>query len=79
MEEYPTRWTCPEEEAVEVSTREEAVRFMLHVITATVYASSEDYDQAVVDFFAQLEALGHLIGASDIDEVARFIRRRSRC
>ena len=78
MEHYPTRWSPSEYETEELGTHEQAIRFMLDVINATIYGSGEDYDQALQDFFAQLEALGHLIGARELDEISAFLRRRCR-
>lgn len=59
-------------------TREEAIRFLLGVINSTVYSSGESYDRALRDFFPQVEALGHLIGARSIDDVSLFLRRSCR-
>ncbi len=59
-------------------THEQAVSFMLNVINATIYSSGDNYEQALVDFFPQLEALGHLIGAGDLDEISFFMRRNCR-
>ena len=78
MEKYPTRRESFEKEAEEVTSHEEAVSFLLDVISATIYSSGEDYHLALRDVFAQLEALGHLIGASDLDEISAFIRRHCR-
>jgi hypothetical protein len=52
----------------------QAVHFLLNVINATVYSSGEDYPNAVREFFPQLQALGHLIGAASLDEVSEFLR-----
>lgn len=60
------------------ATREEAVRFLLNVINSTIYSSGENYDRALRDFFPQLEALGHLIGADSIDDISLFLRRSCR-
>ena len=54
----------------------QATRFLLNVINATIYSSGDDYDGALQEFFPQLQALGHLIGASDLDEVSSFLRNR---
>jgi len=78
LQEYPTRWTSSEFETEEANTHEQAVRSMLQVITATIYSSADDYDRAIGEFFAQLEALGRLIGARDLDDVSAFLRRRCR-
>lgn len=77
MEEYPTRWAY-EDKVEETLTKEQAIRFLFHVLTGTIYASADDYDQAVEDFFTQIEALGLLIGAGGIDEVSLFLRNNCR-
>jgi hypothetical protein len=59
-------------------TREEAVRFLFNVLNSTIYSSGENYDKALEDFFPQLEALGHLIGAESIDDISLFLRRSCR-
>lgn len=51
---------------------------MVHAITATIYSSGEDYDRAIHDFFAQIEALGLLVGAEDLEEVSAYLRHASR-
>lgn len=56
----------------------QAIRFMLNVINATIYSSGDDYEGAVVEFFPQLQALGHLIGARDLEDVSEFLRIHSR-
>jgi hypothetical protein len=61
----------------EEATHTQAVRFLLNVINATIYASGDDYGGALNDFFPQIQALGHLIGARNLDEVSEFLRRRS--
>ena len=55
----------------------QAVRFLLNVINATIYSSGDDYQGALEEFFPQIQALGHLIGARSLDEVSEFLRRRS--
>jgi hypothetical protein len=59
------------------ATHGQAVRFLLNVINATIYSSGEDYDGALEEFFPQVQALGHLIGARSLDDVSEFLRRRS--
>ncbi|MBI4601503.1 MAG: hypothetical protein HY721_06005 [Planctomycetes bacterium] len=59
------------------SSHGQAVRFLLNVINATIYSSGDDYEAALQDFFPQIQALGHLIGARSIDEVSQYLRRRS--
>lgn len=79
MEEYPTRWASDREaEDLNEAEKEQAARFMLNMINATIYASGNDYDRALRDFFAQIEALGLLIGAADLDELSTFLRHASR-
>ena len=51
-----------------------AVRFLLNSINATIYASGDDYFEALQEFFPQVQALGHLIGARSINEVSSFLR-----
>ena len=53
-----------------------AVRFLLNSINATIYASGEDYHEALEEFFPQIQALGHLIGARNLGEVSAFLRDR---
>ena len=55
----------------------QSIRFLLNVINATIYGSGDDYEAALSEFFPQVQALGSLIGARDLDEVSEFIRRRS--
>lgn len=52
----------------------QAVRFLLNSINATIFASADDYVGALEDFFPQVQALGHLIGAESFDEVSSFLR-----
>jgi hypothetical protein len=61
----------------EKATHAQAVRFLLNVINATIYSSGDDYQGALNEFFPQVQALGHLIGARSIDEVSEYLRRRS--
>ena len=81
MEKYPTSWRRegaePESEDA-VDSQIQAVRFLVNVVNATIYSSGQDYETAVSDFFPQLQALGHLIGAQDLDEVSAFLRRHAR-
>ncbi len=51
-----------------------AVRFLLNSINATIYASGDDYVEALEEFFPQVQALGHLIGARSLGEVSTFLR-----
>lgn len=53
-----------------------AVRFLLNSINATIYSSGDDYCEALEEFFPQVQALGHLIGARSIGEVSAFLRDR---
>ncbi len=53
-----------------------AVRFLLNSLNATIYASGDDYCGAVEEFFPQVQALGHLIGARSLAEVSAFMRDR---
>ncbi len=53
-----------------------AVRFLLDSINATIYSSGDDYYTSVEEFFPQVQALGHIIGARSISEVSAFIRNR---
>ena len=55
----------------------QSIRFLLNVINSTIYTSGDDYDGALTEFFPQLQALGSLIGARDLDEVSEFLRQRS--
>jgi hypothetical protein len=77
LEKEPTkkRGSSKGRDAQEIHSQ--AVRFLLNVINATIYSSGEDYCQAVEEFFPQIQALGQLIGATSIDEVGVFLRRRN--
>jgi hypothetical protein len=77
LEKEPTKKRGARRTKKEKDIHGQAVRFMLDVINATIYSSGEDYQEAVVEFFPQLQALGHLIGAADIDEVSEYLRHRS--
>ena len=81
MEKEPTKKERPAKAKLESgglgSTQGQAVRFLLNVINATIYSSGDDYQGALEEFFPQVQALGHLIGARSIDEVSEFLRRRS--
>jgi len=77
LEKEPTK-RRPVSEGGKLGTKHgQAVRFLLNVINATIYSSGEDYDGALDEFFPQVQALGHLIGARNLDEVSEFLRRRS--
>jgi hypothetical protein len=76
VEKEPTKKRRPKS-AQGGKTHEQAVRFLLNVINATIYASGDDYPGSLADFFPQVQALGHLIGAHDLDEVSEFLRRRN--
>ena len=79
MEKEPTkRRRRAAKEQAQKDAHVQAVRFLLNVINATVYSSGDDYQGAVLEFFPQIQALGHLIGARSIDEVSEFIRAQSR-
>ncbi len=58
------------------SENEHAIRFLLNSINATIFSSGEDYDGALDEFFPQIQALGHLVGARSLDEVSSFLRDR---
>jgi hypothetical protein len=77
VDEYPAR-RYREEQGEICESREQAVQFMLNVLNATILSSGEDYESALEQFFPQLQAIGHLIGAESIDEVSAFLRRNSR-
>ena len=77
MEKEPTKRERRSPEQSLDASQGQAVRFLLNVLNATIYSSGEDYSSAVEEFFPQLQALGHLIGARSIDEISEFIRRRS--
>lgn len=76
MEQEPTKHRRQKTKKTHAS-QSQATRFLLNVINATIYSSGDDYDGALEEFFPQLQALGHLIGASDLDEVSSFLRNRS--
>ena len=74
MEHYPARRPYRGDEQDTCESREQAVQFMLNVVNATIYSSGQDYDDAIEQFFPQLQALGHLIGAESLDEISAFLR-----
>jgi hypothetical protein len=78
VENIPTRGHEPAGGIWSCDDRESAIRFMLNVINATICSSGDDYEGALREFFPQIQALGHLIGARDIDDVTLFLRRRCR-
>lgn len=63
-------------ESPDVVEQNHAVRFLLNSINATIYASGDDYCEALEEFFPQVQALGHLIGARSLSEVSVFLRDR---
>jgi hypothetical protein len=65
------------EEFEYADTKAQSIRFLLNVINATIYSSGDDYETAVEEFFPQVQALGCLLGATDLDEISEFLRRRS--
>ncbi len=73
MDEYPARRYREEKDEI-CESREQAVQFMLNVLNATIFSSGDDYPGALEQFFPQLQAIGHLIGAESIDEVSSFLR-----
>ena len=79
MEKEPTKKhrPRPEPEQAQNQSHGQAVRFLLNIINATIYSSGEDYEGALEEFFPQIQALGHLVGARSVDEVSEFLRRRS--
>ena len=77
MEKEPTKKKRRPPEPSLDANQGQAVRFLLNVINATIYSSGEDYQSAVEEFFPQIQALGHLVGARSIDEVSELLRRRS--
>lgn len=78
MEKEPTKRREPTPGDGKLGANQgQAVRFLLNVINATIYSSGEDYPGALEEFFPQVQALGHLIGARSLDEVSEFLRRRS--
>ncbi len=77
MEKEPTKKKRSPKEEPATTSQGQAIRFLLNVINATIYSSGEDYEGALEEFFPQVQALGHMIGARSIDEVSEFLRRRS--
>ena len=76
MEKEPTKHQRHKTEQPQVS-EDQGTRFLLNVINATIYSSGDDYEGSLEEFFPQIQALGHMIGASSIDEVSSFLRNRS--
>lgn len=76
MEKEPTKKRRPAKGDKNQVDHAQAVRFLLNVINATIYSSGDDYRAALEEFFPQVQALGHLIGAKSLDEVSEFLRRR---
>ena len=79
MEKEPTKRRRAVRGQPKKDVHGQAVRFLLNVINATIYSSGEDYHGAVLEFFPQIQALGHLVGASDLDEVSEFLRSPRGC
>lgn len=79
MEKEPTKRRRTARGQPKEEVHGQAVRFLLNVINATIYSSGDDYHAAVQEFFPQLQALGHLIGARNLDEVSEFLRAPNRC
>ncbi len=53
---------------------EDAVQFLLNAVNATIFSSGDDYCGAIEEFFPQVQAIGHLIGARSLEEVSVFMR-----
>ena len=77
LHQEPTRKRRPSKGKPTKDSHGQAVRFLMNVINATIHASGDDYPGAVHEFFPQLQALGHLIGARSLDEVSQFLRSRA--
>ena len=77
MEREPTKRHRVVRGQVTQGVHSQAVQFLLNVINATICSSGEDYEGAVEEFFPQLQALGQLIGASDLDDVSDFLREHN--
>ncbi len=77
MEKEPTKKKRSPKEEPAATSQGQAIRFLLNVINATIYSSGDDYDGALEEFFPQVQALGHMIGARSLDDVSEFLRRRS--
>jgi len=75
LEKRPAKDRKPKSQGSSVGDHH-AVRFLLDSLNATIYGSGDDYHEAIEEFFPQVQALGHLIGASSIDDVSSFIRDR---
>jgi len=75
VDNYPARREIRDHEEDVYESREQAVRFMANVVNATIHSSGDDYEGALEQFFPQLQALGHLIGAESLEEVSAFLRR----
>ena len=62
----------PVSDACEQQT--DAIDFMVTMIAATICSSGQDYNAAVERFFPQLQTLGELIDASNLDDVSACLR-----
>jgi hypothetical protein len=78
LEKEPTKKRRAARTQPQKDIQGQAVRFLLNVISATIYSSGDDYDSAVQEFFPQLQALGHLIGARDLEDVSEYLRSQGR-
>ena len=75
MEKKPAKGRSPKSQGASVGDQH-AVRFLLDSLNETICASGDDYHEALEEFFPQVQALGHLIGASSLDDVSSFMRDR---
>ena len=77
MEKEPTKKRRVPQGPTPGEAQAQSIRFLLNVINATIYSSGDDYEGALEEFFPQIQALGYLVGARNLDEVSEFLRRRS--
>ena len=68
------RWGTDQHASDECHSHTDAVDFMITMIGATICSSGQDYEGAIERFFSQLQALGEMIEARDLDEVSACLR-----
>ena len=68
------RWGTDQHASDECHSHTDAVDFMITMIGATICSSGQDYNGALERIFPQLQALGQMIDARDLDEVSDCLR-----
>lgn len=68
------RWGTDQQVSDVCEQHSDAVDFMVTMIGATICSSGQDYTTAIERFFPQLQALGELIDATNLDEISDCLR-----